>query len=106
MEHSGTEATKHRIYVVNLPFDMSSDDVKELFNDNVGEVTHIELYKDEKAMPRGCGFLEFSTESFVEEAIQKMHNHALLEFNGRKIVVKKFIETKRDNYGQIIKEHR
>ena len=106
MDHSGCEPSKNRIYLANLPFDMSSGEVKDLFSDNVGEVSHIELYKNEKDIPRGCGFLEFSSENLVDEAIEKMHDFALHEFNGRKIVVKKFIEQERNENGHIIKEKR
>ena len=78
---------------------MKWQEVKDLFRDNVGDVSYVELFNDENEKPRGCGILEFATEDLAKNAVDKMHRY---EYKGRKLVVKEDFETERDKYGRII----
>merc|ERR1711936_1074914 len=94
---------ERRIFVSNIPFEMKWQEVKDLFRDNVGDVSYVELFNDENDKPRGCGILEFSTEDLAKNAVEKMHRY---EYKGRKIVVKEDFDTERDKYGRITKGNR
>ncbi len=60
-----------RIYVGNLPFSATEDEVRELFGE-FGEVNSVNLITDrETGRPRGFGFVEMS--SGADEAIQALH---------------------------------
>ena len=78
---------------------MKWQEVKDLFRDNVGDVSYVELFNDENEKPRGCGILEFASEDLAKNAVDKMHRY---EYKGRKLVVKEDFETERDKYGRII----
>ena len=88
---------KWNIFVSNLPYDTKLEDVKELFSDNVGDASNAVLFSDEQNKPRGCGILEYHTEQLALMAIGKMNRW---EYKGRKLVVKKDFDTKRDKYGR------
>ena len=60
-----------KIYVGNLPFSASDDEVRELFSAH-GDVESVNLITDrETGRPRGFGFVEMS--SGGQEAIQALH---------------------------------
>ena len=69
---------------------MKWQEVKDLFRDNVGDVSYVELFNDENEKPRGCGILEFASEDLAKNAVDKMHRY---EYKGRKLVVKEDFET-------------
>ena len=59
-----------RIYVGNLPFSATEDEVRELF-EGFGEVVSVSLINDrETGRPRGFGFVEMS--DGADEAIQAL----------------------------------
>ena len=76
---------ERRIFVSNIPFEMKWQEVKDLFRDNVGDVSYVELFNDENDKPRGCGILEFSTENLAKRAIGKKNvfdpNSTYFEFS-------------------------
>ena len=88
---------KWNIFVSNLPYDTKLEEIKELFSDNVGDASNAVLFNDEQNKPRGCGILEYHTEQLALMAIGKMNRW---EYKGRKLVVKKDFDTKRDKYGR------
>ena len=96
----GRSGPECRVYVSNLPYEMKWQDVKDLFRDNVGESSYVELFNDEKGKPRGCGILEFNSEEMAQKAIRKLNKH---EIKGRKILVQEALDYERDKYGYIIK---
>lgn len=72
-----------RIYVGNLPFTTSENDVKELFSAH-GEVVSVNIITDrETGRSRGFGFVEMADEA-GDSAISALDN---TEFNGRKLHV-------------------
>ena len=61
-----------RIYVGNLPFSATDDEVRELF-EQYGSVTSIHLVTDrETGRPRGFGFVEMENGDEADEAISKL----------------------------------
>ncbi len=80
---------------------MKWQEVKDMFRDEVGDVTYVQLFSDEDDKPRGCGILEFASEDLVRKAIDKMHRRELS--GGRKLVVKEDFDIDRDRYGRIIR---
>ena len=72
-----------RLYVGNLPFEASEDDVRELF-ENHGDVNSVDLITDRQTgRPRGFGFVDMPTEA-AEEAIQALDGSSM---DGRNLTV-------------------
>ena len=72
-----------RIYVGNLPFSATSDEVKELFEE-FGEVLSVNLIDDrETGRPRGFGFVEMGDDD-ADNAIQALEGR---DFGGRNLRV-------------------
>jgi len=90
-----------RIFVNNLPYEMTWQAVKDLFRKEVGEVNFVELFNDEQGRPRGAGIMEFASTDLAKRAIEKMNR---FDFKGRKIVVKEDFDVERDKHGRIITE--
>jgi RNA recognition motif-containing protein len=62
-----------RLYVGNLPFDTSEDDLHQLFSAH-GQIVSAKLITDmETGRSRGFGFVEMSTEEEAKNAIEKMN---------------------------------
>lgn len=73
-----------RIYVGNLPFSASSDDVQNLFAE-YGSVTEVHLVTDRQTgQPRGFGFVEMEDDEAAEKAIGELNNK---DFQGRNLKV-------------------
>lgn len=71
-----------RIYVGNLPFSASEDQVRDLFGE-YGTVSSVSIVTDrETGQPRGFGFVEM--ESGADEAIRALHEHNM---GGRNLTV-------------------
>lgn len=71
-----------KIYVGNLPFSATDDDVRALFSE-YGTVESVNLITDrDTGRPRGFGFVEMS--SGAEEAIEALHQK---EMDGRSLNV-------------------
>ena len=71
-----------RIYVGNLPFSASDEEVRALF-EAYGEVASVHLVTDrETGRPRGFGFVEMNTGA--DEAINALHQ---TEMGGRSLNV-------------------
>src|SRR5579864_7920421 len=68
-----------RLYVGNLPFDTSEDQLHQLFSAH-GQVVSTKLITDmETGRSRGFGFVEMSTEDEAKIAIEKMNKSKLGE---------------------------
>ncbi|HVO32783.1 MAG TPA: RNA-binding protein [Elusimicrobiota bacterium] len=73
-----------RLYVGNLPFDLSEDQLHELFSAH-GQVANTKLITDfNTGRSRGFGFVEMRTEEDAQAAIEKMNKAKVGE---REIVV-------------------
>jgi RNA recognition motif-containing protein len=72
------------IYVGNLPFDASEDEVRELFA-AFGQVASVALIKDKMTgRPRGFGFVEMADMGEAQAAIQALNGK---EFKNRSLAV-------------------
>lgn len=66
-----------RIYVGNLPFSATEDEVRDLFAE-YGAVNNVSLITDrETGRPRGFGFVEMESGEAADEAISKLHQHQM-----------------------------
>lgn len=72
------------IYVGNLSFNTTSNDLQTLFGQH-GEVTKAQVVNDrETGRSRGFGFVEMSSSESAQEAISKLNGHNL---DGRDLTV-------------------
>lgn len=66
-----------RIYVGNLPFSASDDEIRTLF-EGFGSVESVNLISDrETGRPRGFGFVEMENDDEANEAIQALNGSDL-----------------------------
>lgn len=66
-----------RIYVGNLPFSASDDEIRTLF-EGFGSVESVNLISDrETGRPRGFGFVEMENDDEANEAIQALNDSDL-----------------------------
>ena len=71
-----------RIYVGNLPYTCTDDELRELFG-SYGAVDSVDLITDrETGRPRGFGFVDMGNGG--QEAVEALHNSA---FGGRTLTV-------------------
>ena len=74
-----------RLYVGNLPFSASEQEVQELFARNGRNVTEVKLVTDrDTGRPRGFGFVEMGTQDDADGAIRELHG---TQFGGRALTV-------------------
>ncbi len=72
------------IYVGNLPFQLSSKELRDIF-EAYGNVAFAKIVRDrETKRSRGFGFVEMTEEAEAQKAIEKLHQSLLHE---RELVV-------------------
>jgi RNA recognition motif-containing protein len=72
------------IYVANIPFKASEDELKELFEQH-GDVTSVKIIMDKLTnRSRGFGFIEMSDSTSAKEAIDELNGFS---FQGKELVV-------------------
>ena len=73
-----------KLYVGNLPYDTSEQDLQTLFA-GAGTVETVNLMRDmATGRARGFAFVEMSTDEDAQKAIDKLHN---ADFGGRNLTV-------------------
>ena len=73
-----------KLYVGNLSYDTSEDQLRKLFV-GVGPVVSVTVITDRSSgRSKGFGFVEMETEQAAQEAIDQLNNH---ELNDRTITV-------------------
>jgi RNA recognition motif-containing protein len=78
------DLTVTNIYVGNLSFNATEDDIREAFA-QYGEVSSVSIITDrETGRPRGFAFVEMPDSEKAKEAIEKLN---LAEIDGRAITV-------------------
>ncbi|KAK7252487.1 hypothetical protein RIF29_36460 [Crotalaria pallida] len=84
-EQSQTQSTnaKTKLYVYNLPWSLSSSDIKDLFA-QCGTVTDVEIIKSPGGKSRGFCFVTMATGDEAMDAVNKFHSQ---EISGRIIQV-------------------
>jgi RNA recognition motif-containing protein len=66
-----------RLYVGNLPYDVTADDLRELFS-KVGTVEDVHLPTDRQTgRPRGFAFVEMATDEQAKAAIHRYDGYTL-----------------------------
>jgi len=75
-----------RIYVANLSYDMTQDDVTELFGE-IGSVVDVFLPRQREAEHhKGYGFVEMRTAEEAQAAIDALHGEE--DYYGRELTVR------------------
>lgn len=75
---------KKKIYVGNLPWTITSDQLATIFGEH-GDVTDAIVITDKMSgRSKGFGFVEFADEESAQKAIKAMHEK---DYEGRKLVV-------------------
>lgn len=78
-----------KLYVGNLPFSSSDEDLKTLFSD-YGTVVSSKVVTDrETGRSRGFGFVEMETDEAASSAISNVNES---DFNGRRIIVNEAVD--------------
>lgn len=73
-----------KLYVGNLPYNTSEDDLRELFSP-LGEITDLAVITDRyTGQSKGFAFVEMSSDQAADEAVAKFNGYAL---GSRQIVV-------------------
>lgn len=73
-----------KLYVGNLPFRATDDDLRDMFSQH-GDVVSANIVMDrETGRSRGFGFIEFQDEEAGKKAIDELHG---TDFGGRDLVV-------------------
>lgn len=73
----------NRLYVGNLSYQLSTEDLKQAF-EQIGPVTDAKVMTDrETGQGRGFGFVTMSTEADAKKAIQELNGYALAGRNLR-----------------------
>ena len=72
------------IYVGNLSYEITDDEVKDLFSPH-GEISSVSIIKDKQSgQSKGFGFIEMPNQAEAEEAIKALNES---ELKGRNIKV-------------------
>ena len=104
LSRKAVAVAEKRVFISNIPFETKEQDVKDLFEEQIGPVSYVNLFKDEDGQPRGCGIVEFEHWGNAKKAVEKMRRH---DFKERKLVVKEdFEDVERDKFGKIIPANR
>jgi cold-inducible RNA-binding protein len=73
-----------RLYVGNLPYKATDDDLTQLFS-SAGSVTSARVMRDmATGRARGFGFVEMATDDAAQKAVERFHQY---EMEGRQLVV-------------------
>jgi RNA recognition motif-containing protein len=73
-----------RIYVGNLPYSVTDDDLREVFSE-FGELASAEIVKDKfSGQSKGFGFVDMPNNSEADQAIKSLNDQPL---KGRKLTV-------------------
>lgn len=73
-----------RLYVGNLPYEVTEDDLQGLFGE-IGAVASVNVMRDrETGRARGFAFVEMASEADAQTAIDRLHDRP---FGGRTLTV-------------------
>jgi len=68
-----------KLYVGNLPFSASEEDLKKLFTE-IGEVQSVKIVTDAySGRPRGFGFVEMASQTDAEKAISQLNGKTFVD---------------------------
>lgn len=75
---------KKKLYVGNLPYTVTSDELKSMFSEYGELVDAVVITDRDTRRSKGFGFVEFADEEAAKKAIEAMNEK---EIDGRKLVV-------------------
>jgi RNA recognition motif-containing protein len=82
--HAARNGSLKKLYVGNLPFSTTEEDLREMFEQH-GPTVSVRVITDrETGRSRGFGFVEFEEESSAEKALQALNG---AELGGRSLRV-------------------
>lgn len=85
MDTDTPQENKKKLYVGNLPWSMTEEDLRELC-EPYGEIVEVSLITDRQTgRSSGFGFVEYTDEEAAEKAIEALHEN---EVGGRNLFVK------------------
>ncbi len=85
-----------KLYVGNLSYEMTEKELKEFFENSIGEVVNVKIIFDESnKRSKGFGFIEMSNEDDAKKAIDKLNGKELM---GRNIIVSSARPRMKRNY--------
>jgi len=74
-----------RLYVGNLPFSATEEEIRTLFEGDGRKVENVSVITDrETGRPRGFAFVELTTQQDAETAVQKLNGY---QMDGRTLTV-------------------
>jgi len=77
--NGGRERMDSKLYVGNLPYGVSEEDLKKLFSE-AGEVQSVKIIVDQySGRPRGFGFVEMTSKAEAEKAISLLNGKVLTD---------------------------
>jgi len=82
---SPKKGTGSRVYVGNLSWTTSWQDLKDFMSEEVGNVTYVKVLRDRSGRSKGCGIVEFEDAQSAADAIEKLND---IEYDGRVIFVR------------------
>ena len=75
----------NRLYVGNLPFSATEEEIRTLFEGDGRKVENVSVITDrETGRPRGFAFVELTTQQDAETAVQKLNGY---QMDGRTLTV-------------------
>jgi RNA recognition motif-containing protein len=85
-----------KIYVGNLPFQMTEEDLQTLFSE-AGEVVSAKIITDRQTgQPRGFGFVEMATKAEGQKAISMINGRTI---EGRALIVNEARPQQKSSFG-------
>jgi RNA recognition motif-containing protein len=81
----GDETRNRRVYVGNLAWEVSWQDLKDLMKNTGHEVTRADVMTTPDGRSKGCGIVEFATAEGAQQAVLTLND---TELNGRQIFVR------------------
>lgn len=82
---SSDESQSRRVYVGNLSWEVSWQDLKDLMKTTGHEVTHSDIMRSHDGRSKGCGIVEFATAEGAKQAVLTLNDK---ELKGRQIFVR------------------
>lgn len=99
MNDQSSQVNPKKLFVGNLPFSSTQQDVEELFAQH-GQIVEAKLVTDRMSgRSKGIAFVEMSTEEEAQAAIEALNNY---DMNGRTIfvsVARPFVPRERSSFG-------
>jgi len=84
MDNQNTQVNPKKVFVGNLPFNTTQEELQQLFAQH-GDIVEVKLITDKfSGRSKGIAFVEFGSEEAAQAAIQALNNSDL---NGRNIIV-------------------